>query len=293
MSAVNPTTTSSSVAPVHIRAWIEAHQVGSFFILTFVLSWSLWLLAWLSGDGVFAMALFLLGGFGPMMAAAAITRYTGGSVRKWARKIVHWRVPSHFYLYALGLPVAIWTIINVELALFNDKFDLSLLPGRLVASIGTFLVVLTVGGGFEEPGWRGFALGRLQQRISPIRATLMLGFVWGLWHIPVYGPLAFPFIMMLAFFYTYLYNKTGSVLLPILLHASFTPASDNLALVPRGVHGINDVVIFGTVLVVVMVLVVVTRGQLGYQAANDSVHDTSPTRATPPVVRRWLDGRGQ
>jgi membrane protease YdiL (CAAX protease family) len=142
---------------------------------------------------------------------------------------------------------------------------------RLLASVGTFLVVLTVGGAFEEPGWRGFALGRLQERFSPVRATLLLGVVWGLWHIPVYGPLAFPFITMLAFFYTYLNNRTGSVLLVILLHASFTPASDNFALVPRGVHGINDVVIFGTVLLAVVVLVVATRGGLGFTNADERV----------------------
>lgn len=269
MSAVHPTAAARpSVVPVRLRTWVEAHEVGSFFVLTFVISWSSWLLAYLSGDGPLAMALFLFGGFGPMMSAAIITRYTGGSVKEWAWQIVRWRVPARFYLYALGLPAAIWTVINIELALFSDKFDVALLPQRLLASVGTFLVVLTVGGGFEEPGWRGFALGRLQQRLSPVRATLLLGFVWGLWHIPVYGPLAFPFITMLAFFYTYLYNKTGSVLLVILLHASFTPASDNLALVPRGVHGINDVVIFGTVLLAAIALVVTTRGRLGYKQAQ-------------------------
>lgn len=267
MSAVHPATTNPSIAPMRVRAWAEAHQVASFFILTFVLSWSLWLLAYLSGEGPVAMALFLLGGFGPMISAAVITRYTGASVKQWARQILRWRAPARFYLYALGVPAAIWAVINIELALVSDEFDLALLPERLLMSVGTFLVVLTVGGGFEEPGWRGFALGRLQQRLSPVRATLLLGFVWGLWHIPVYGPLAFPFITMLAFFYTYLYNRTGSVLLAILLHASFTPASDNFALVPRGVHGINDVVIFGTVLIAVIVLVVATRGRLGYKHA--------------------------
>jgi uncharacterized protein len=268
MSAVHPATASPSIATLRVRAWVETHQVGSFFILTFVLSWSLWLLAWLSGDGPLAMALFLVGGFGPMMSAAAITRYTGGSMKEWARGIVRWRVPARFYLFALGLPAAIWTVINIELALVSDEFDLTLLPERLLVSLGTFFVVLTVGGGFEEPGWRGFALGRLQQRLSPVRATLLLGFVWGLWHIPVYGFFAFPFITMLAFFYTYLYNKSGSVLLVILLHASFTPASDNLALVPRGVHGISDIVIFGTVLIATIALVVATRGRLGFQNAD-------------------------
>jgi membrane protease YdiL (CAAX protease family) len=253
------------VRPSGIRAWVTDHQVAALFILTFIVSWSMWLLAYLSGEGALQVVLFLIGGFGPMSAGVTITRYTGGSVRSWVGQILRWRVPARYYAYALGLPALIWTVINIELAVFSDKFDLALLPERLLVSVGTFLVVLTVGGGLEEPGWRGFALGRLQERLSPVRATLLLGFVWGLWHIPVYGPLAFPFITMLAFFYTYLYNKTGSVLLAILLHASFTPASDNFALVPHGVHGINDVVIFGTVLAAAIVLVVATRGRLGYK----------------------------
>jgi membrane protease YdiL (CAAX protease family) len=278
MSTAHPATASPSVAPVRVRGWVETHQVGSFFILTFVLSWSLWLLAYLSGEGPLAMVLFLIGGFGPVMSAAAITRYTGGSVKEWARAIVHWRVPARFYLYAVGLPALIWTVINIELALFSDRFDVGLLPQRLGVSVGTFLVVLTVGGGFEEPGWRGFALGRLQERLSPVRATLLLGFVWGIWHIPVYGPLGFAFPMMLAFFYTYLYNKTGSVLLAILLHASFTPASDNFALVPRDIHGINDVVIFGTVLAAAIVLIAVTRGRLGYEPSSTVLQPAAPAR---------------
>ena len=263
------------------RSWIVEHQIAGFFILTFGWSWSLWLLAWLSGGGALQMALFLLGGFGPPISGALVIHYSGGSVRDWARQIVKWRVPARFYLYALGLPAAIWTVINLELALLSDDLDLSLLPGRLFVSIGTFLVVLTVGGALEEPGWRGFALPRLQQRMSPVRATLLLGFIWGLWHIPIYGPLAPPFIMALAFFYTYLYNRTGSVLLAILLHASFTPASDNFALVPRGVHGITDVTIFTTVFAAAVILTVATRGRLGYQPSSPDEPREIPISQVP------------
>ena len=207
MSAVHPATAAPSIAPARVRAWVESHQVASFFILTFVVSWSSWLLAYLVRDTIAGYAFFGLGGFGPMIAAAAITHYTGGSIRKWAAPIVRWRVPARWYLYAFGLPVLIWTLINIELALLGQEIDVSLLPGRLLTALGTFFVVLTVGGGLEEPGWRGFALGRLQQRFSPVKATLLLGFVWGVWHLPLYGPLAPVLITTLAFFYSYLSTR--------------------------------------------------------------------------------------
>jgi hypothetical protein len=60
-----------------------------------------------------------------------------------------------------------------------------------------------------------------------VRATLLLGLVWGVWHVPLYGPAGFVVPMALAFFYTVLWNRTHSVALCILLHASFTPAQDS------------------------------------------------------------------
>ena len=266
MSAIRPTTATPSVTPVHLRSWVQAHQLSSFFILTFVLSWSMWLLAYVARENVLSFVFFGLGGFGPLISAASIIRYTGGSVKRWAAPILRWRVPVRWYVYAFGLPILIWTFINIELAILGEEIDVSLLPGRLLTALGTFLLVLTVGGGFEEPGWRGFALGRLQQRLSPVRATLLLGVIWGLWHVPLYGPLAPLLITSLAFFYTYLYNRTGSLLLVILLHAAITPANDTLILMPRQVHGLTDIVIFATVSLAAVVLVLLTRGKLGYEA---------------------------
>ena len=264
MSTVQAVTQGSAVEPVKVATWVKAHQVASFFILTFVISWSMWAIAYLLRDSILEFPLFVLGAFGPMLSALTITSYTGGSVKSWAAPILRWRVSARWYLYAFGLPVLIWTFINIELALLGEEIDVSLLPGRALTAVGTFFLVLTVGGGFEEPGWRGFALGRLQERLSPVRATLLLGFVWGLWHVPLYGPLAPVLITTLAFFYTYLYNRTGSVLLVILLHATITPANDALILTPRIVHGITDAVIFGTVLVAAVALILMTRGRLGY-----------------------------
>jgi len=147
--------------------------------------------------------------------------------------------------------------------------DLGQTPGRsLLGSLapaypGTFLMVATIGGGLEEPGWRGFALPAMQQRRSPVVATLTLtiGLGWGIWHIPLYGQLGFIVPLVLAFFYTWLDNRTGSVLVCLVLHASFTPAQDYLTLVPDA--AIVDAVILGTYVAVALELTVATRGHLG------------------------------
>jgi uncharacterized protein len=193
---------------------------------------------------------------------------------------VHWRVSPRYYLYALGLPIVLLAIVNVELALLGESLDLAALPGRLPGYAATLVFVAFLGGGFEEPGWRGFALPRLQRRHSPLVATLLLGLLWGLWHTPLYGPLGFVLPLVLAFYYTWLYNRTGSVLLCILLHASFTPALDKLFLAPDSTT--VDLVILGTIAAGAGVLAVFTRGRLGYDGGP--VRPGSPEPATAPAA---------
>jgi uncharacterized protein len=80
------------------------------------------------------------------------------------------------------------------------------------------------------PGWRGYALPRLQARFNALTATLILGAMWAIWHAPlfvlpveVYDGLNFGLYAILTLavsvIYTWLYNSTGgSVLLAMVLH---------------------------------------------------------------------------
>lgn len=161
--------------------------------------------------------------------------------------------------FAVGFPILLYAVPNVVAAVFGASPDLSLVGERLPAYAVTFGSALFLGG-LEEPGWRGFALPRLQQRYTPVRATLLLGVVWGLWHLPI-QPLAIIVTVPLAFFYTWLFNRTGSALLCILLHASITPAQDHLTLVADS--AVVDVTILATLVGAAVVFVVITRGRLG------------------------------
>jgi membrane protease YdiL (CAAX protease family) len=256
-----------------VRAWVEDHPVAAYVVLAYLVSWTLWSPAVLGLGGPLAAVTFFLGVLGPAAAAYVVLRVTGRPLRPWLASVVRWRVPVRYYLYALGLPALLLAVVDVVLVALGHGIDLGLLPGRLPDYLASFLLVLTVGGAMEEPGWRGFALPRLQEQHSPLVATLILGAVWGLWHLPLYGP-GFLGPMFFAVFYTWLWNRTGSVLLCILLHASFTPALDHLVLTEDS--AVVDLTILGTLLAGALVLVALTRGRLGLPAA-----DTATSRPDP------------
>ena len=252
----------TTLAVARFGTLASRHPLIFYFTLAYAISWPLWLLSRVAG-GTAGTVLLVIGGFGPMIAAAVTLRRSGGSLTDWARRILRWRVPIAYYAYALALPALIMVLMNLGLAALGTPPDWSAVPGRLPAYLQTFLLTALIFGGQEEPGWRGFALPRLQQRHSPLVATLILGLAWGVWHIPLYGPAGFVVPLILAFFYTWLYNKTGSVLLCILLHASFTPAQDHLLLTADSPT--VDVVLLVTYLLAAGALILFTRGRLGFR----------------------------
>jgi uncharacterized protein len=250
--------------------------VLAFVATAYALSWTLWgvaglLVGPLGAPRAAAAVPFVLGGFGPPAAAWLVLRWTGGSVRDWARPILRWRVPARYYLFALGVPAAIYAVVNVLLRVLGEPVEPGLVADRWPAYLATFAFTLTLGGAMEEPGWRGFALPRLQLRYSPLAATAILGLAWGMWHVPIYGPLGWLVPFVLAFLYTWLWNRTGSLLLCILLHASFTPAQEHLTLLARETHGTTDLAIGIVYLAAAGIVIALTRGRLGARGRGPEV----------------------
>ncbi|RYU11663.1 CPBP family intramembrane metalloprotease [Nocardioides iriomotensis] len=257
-----PTTDSSERARTNVLAartgrWLTAHPVLGYVLLAYLLSWPVWVLAHATGS----FALVVLGGFGPAGAAAVTLRLTGRPLRPWLRGLLAWRVRPRFYAYALLLPAAVYGVVNLTMQALGADVNWSLLPARVPGYLVNLVLTAALLGGLEEPGWRGYALPRLQERHTPFVATTLLGLAWGVWHVPLYGPAGFVVPLVLAFFYTWLFNRTGSVLMCVLLHGSFTAAQDGLLLTPDSMT--VDAVILGTYLLAAGAVLVLTRGRLG------------------------------
>ena len=279
---------------MRLRRTVDAHPVASFFVLAYAFSWIAWLPVVLGTGGSLATASLLVGSFGPAIAGAVVTWLVGDSVRAWARRIVRWRVPARWYLVAVGLPLLVVAIAAVGVALLGYDVALSLLRGRGPAVLSSFVIVALVGGGNEEPGWRGFALPRLQERYAPVPATLVLGVIWAFWHLPLLpvdpgaahglawvveeGPMLILRVLNIvgfAFVLTWVYNGTESVLLALLTHAGVNTANSTLIPIPMAAANGDAypavlLTVTVAVWVVVVVLVALTRGRLGYADGESS-----------------------
>ncbi len=164
-------------------------------------------------------------------------------VRDFLRSLDQGRRPLRWYwcLLAIGLYPVIVLVGNTLWAAFGLTLPVPQASGPwywlAVDAILFFFYVMVGGGGLEEPGWRGFALPRLQQRFSPLPASLVLAVIWAFWHWPLFwlgysegGPLAVFLYALgavpLAILLTAAYNlSAGSLPVVILMHTSFNVTS--------------------------------------------------------------------
>lgn len=164
---------------------VRRSPLATFLVLSCALSWApaLLYLANLSPTPI--------AGFGPFLAALVVLGVTQGrdGVRALLRSMVAWRVPARAYALAFGLPLLITggaILANLALgAARPTAADVALLAELPV----TFLFLLLVpgmGGAWEEPGFRGFALPRFEQRFGPAAGPVSLGLFWVLWHLPLF-----------------------------------------------------------------------------------------------------------
>lgn len=128
-----------------------------------------------------------LGVLGPMIAAGIVIYFSGESLKNWAGQFLNYKVKLRWYLIALGIPLISVIFDTLVLAIIGgDPVEFGVLPGRLVIFVPYFLYQTFLHGGLEEFGWRGFALPRLQNKYNPLIASIIIGFFWAAWHLPLF-----------------------------------------------------------------------------------------------------------
>ena len=164
---------------------VKRHPIITFFVSSYALSWSAW--------PVWALGFYPISpvfSFGPFLAALVVLAITNGKsgVGGLLRRMVRWRVGLRWYAVALLLPAALAlaaTVLNVLLgAPVPSSAELGGWSGLLLVFFVSLLIP-GLGGAWEEPGWRGFALPRLQSGRSALFASLILGVLIAGWHLPL------------------------------------------------------------------------------------------------------------
>lgn len=158
----------------------------------------------------------------------AVTAGRTGLRRLWER-LTRWRISWRWYAAAL-LPLALYGVATVVSGTTNSfNFSGKTLYTILFSAQAGLLVSLFLRGALgEELGLRGFALPRLQEQMSPFRASLVIGIFWAAWHLPVLlgrnvlSIVAFVLLSFgLSFVFTWLFNGSGGSLIPgLLFHAT-------------------------------------------------------------------------
>ena len=231
-------------------------------------------------DSPYVQVLTIFYAVGPALSALIVSQVAYGKtgVQELDKGLIKWRVGLVWYIVALLGPVVLLITAQVVTKLLRIPVTIAVPQSNLTifAFMINFLATTC-----EEIGWRGFALPRLQKQYNALTATLIVGMLWGLWHLPLIFLVGqsmseFPFLWFIiivtnAFIYTWIYNSTkGSILLVALFHGALNIFS---GFIP-GVSPIVDALVN---CVVVIILIAV------FGKTNLSRHER-----VRPIVRKQL-----
>jgi uncharacterized protein len=208
-----------------------------FFLLTFLLTWGLGALAIflpsqfqaLFGELTDTSPMYFLAIAAPTISATLLTFARGGwtGLGSLYGRLVRWRFGLKWYaLVLLGIPAVGWIAARVTGASPLKEANTT------TEFLWLLFYILVTGPLCEELGWRGFALPCLLKRFSPFTASLILGVIWGVWHLPSFFvggmeqngmsiPIFLVNALLLSLFVTWIFQHTGgSVLSAVFIHFS-------------------------------------------------------------------------
>jgi membrane protease YdiL (CAAX protease family) len=227
MTATRSTTTAAVVG---------RHPLAVFFFLAFALTW-LVEIPMLASPRLAPLQLVV--GWMPGLAAVLVAGVIGGrpGIRALLRRLVRWRVDVRWYAVALLGPAVLY-LGPVALNPVFGGSGLHLPPlsaGLLVGAVLQLAVRMVLS--TEQLAWSGFALPRLQARMGALGASIVLGTIWAVWHLPLFfvpgsqRDMGFPAFLVgvvaIRIVQTWVFNNTGgSVLLVSLMHQATNVVTD-------------------------------------------------------------------
>lgn len=272
------------------KTFVMRHPVVTYFVLTFLISWGGILVV--LGPGAFTGAtvptegllplVYLAMFAGPSVAGILMTGLVDGRAgfHDLRSRLLRWRVDVRWYVVALLTAPLVVTAVLLPLSLSSAGF----LPGVFASDDKVSLLVIGLVAGLmtglcEELGWTGFVIPRLRLRYGILTTGLIVGLLWGAWHFPLFSggdlsgalPLAlflpmqlFTFLPAYRVLMVWVYDRTGSLLVAMLMHVSLTAST--LILQPLDVAGMRaltyDLVLAAALWLLIAALAVANGRQL-------------------------------
>ena len=211
----------------------SAASLLSFFALAFAWSWACWLLAPVvkAQSPVASTTLSLVGGFGPSLAAVVVVAHGSGmaGLRRWLTRCLRWRLSWRWAVLAFLFPVVFMGLAAAAHVALGGTLPPSPAVGHVGLAALNFLLIFLVGGPLgEEFGWRGFALPALQARWGWRVASVLLGLLWAVWHLPLFYsvgtvqshlPMGWYALSAIAssVLFAWLFNRSQGSIVPVLV----------------------------------------------------------------------------
>ena len=241
----------------------KSRNPWKFFLLTFAYSWIIWIPSVLDGIGLdlpfsvagYSTLVVIIGAFAPLMAAITLVAREEGwkGIKSFLGQVLDFHIKPVYLILALVLPLVIhvtthYLALAVGLDVAQTLFPTEIPLAPIILAIPYFILMLVIGGGQEEFGWRGYAQEPLQEIIGVIPASLVIGVIWGIWHLPLwfmagdlhsaYSFLAF--VMMttsISVMYAWLYNSSGKKLIVVIFFHAMNNTAAPLLPFLHGIEG--------------------------------------------------------
>jgi len=270
-----------------MKAFIQRYPIATYFGIAFIISWGSGLVVlvpkMIRDEAIPATAALLL--FPVLVIGVALTSIIltwiqegRGGVRNIFSRIGLWKVSVQWYAVALLTPPVLIVVALLLLrTLISKDFSPNFFPLGLLFGIFP--------GFFEEIGWMGYAFPKMQSNYSALTASILLGVLWGMWHLPVVDSLgaatphgAYWLSFFLAFIAVvtamrvligWVYSNTQSLLLAQLMHASSTASL--VILSPSHVSPSQEALWYAVYAAILWILVAIVAAIYGKRLVKQSI----------------------